>query len=479
MSYASLIKTLPTPLRQPIGLAALGSLGIHGLLWTILPVLPLKSKPLAAQQPQTVGVVELTPSEQSRLPQVAPSPSAQQPSDLPPLPLESMPPPLPPESSVLPPLPPSSVPPPLPPESSVLPPLPPILATGSLASPGITYPPIANGLSRAPVSPHPTAGLLAPPKGIPLPKYPLRDAQPFTPPNNLSKSPEPEPRQMGSFPPPFTPPPNRGLPNLPLTAAQPLPPPPATALNPIPQGNINQPQNQETAKDNPQTNSAATSARPENPSDLNRQKLVAALLERQREQSEHTTPSAARIERLLESGRQQLQALRLRERYERTNPIMPGSNEPAAPVPYSNPSGAVSPATANRDALIEAYSKRQSEVQTEHPNVETKAPIYKTVNTCQKQLDHSVAVVGVVVNPQGNIIEGPDVLGQAVPSVKQAAENYVRGYVFSGNAKPANYQFHLEYKYNTGNCSEASPKPTTEKINNRQQAPKNLNSAQP
>ena len=120
MSYASLIKILPETLRSSTGKAALASLGIHGLLGVVLPVLPFDSKPVESQLQTTVGLIELTPAEQSRLPQVSTPqvtipPVATQPSGLPPLPPASSLPP-----SVLPPLPPvSSLPP------GVLPPLPP------------------------------------------------------------------------------------------------------------------------------------------------------------------------------------------------------------------------------------------------------------------------------------------------------------------------------------------------------------------
>ncbi len=100
MSYTSPITTLPQMLRQPIGMAVLASLGFHGLLWATLPRLHAFSRPVADQQQRTVGLVELTPAEQNRLPeaatlgantsQVTLPPFATQPSVLPP-----MPPPLP------------------------------------------------------------------------------------------------------------------------------------------------------------------------------------------------------------------------------------------------------------------------------------------------------------------------------------------------------------------------------------------------
>ncbi|NJN88702.1 MAG: hypothetical protein HC881_23500 [Leptolyngbyaceae cyanobacterium SL_7_1] len=73
MPYIDAIQSVPATLqryfRQPTGLSTLASLGVHGLLLTLLPVLPLASS--NAEEPaivDPVGVLELTASERSRLP---------------------------------------------------------------------------------------------------------------------------------------------------------------------------------------------------------------------------------------------------------------------------------------------------------------------------------------------------------------------------------------------------------------------------
>ncbi|MBD2099079.1 energy transducer TonB [Trichocoleus sp. FACHB-591] len=71
MSYWSLIKSLPEVLRQPSGIAAIASVGVHGLLWVVLPVLPLSSKTTESEAQRPVKLVELTPAEQGRLPSFA------------------------------------------------------------------------------------------------------------------------------------------------------------------------------------------------------------------------------------------------------------------------------------------------------------------------------------------------------------------------------------------------------------------------
>ncbi|MEA5624025.1 hypothetical protein [Nostoc sp. UHCC 0251] len=117
MSYVSLFKNIPEILSQPIGIAAIASLGIHGAIAMIVPLMPMdSSKPKDTASSKTVGLLELSQADQSRLPQSTPQIGLQQ---LPPIAPLSDPnfsaqtvlPPLAPAPSsqlVLPPLPPSS-----------------------------------------------------------------------------------------------------------------------------------------------------------------------------------------------------------------------------------------------------------------------------------------------------------------------------------------------------------------------------------
>ncbi|GAC1461363.1 MAG: hypothetical protein NVS2B14_09050 [Chamaesiphon sp.] len=100
MSSLSFVQTSSNILRQPSALAALASVGIHGLFALSLPILSHSSKPEEDQNMRgTVKVVELAPAQLSRLPQ---------PSQLPPLAYQSQPlsssPPLPYVAQPLPPL---------------------------------------------------------------------------------------------------------------------------------------------------------------------------------------------------------------------------------------------------------------------------------------------------------------------------------------------------------------------------------------
>lgn len=58
---------------QPTSLAVLASLGVHGLLWFGLPLMSA-SEPKQADTQRSVPLVELSPSEQARLPQISASP---------------------------------------------------------------------------------------------------------------------------------------------------------------------------------------------------------------------------------------------------------------------------------------------------------------------------------------------------------------------------------------------------------------------
>lgn len=59
-------------LLQPTSLAVLASLGVHGLLWFGLPLMSA-SEPKQADMQRSVPLVELSPVEQARLPQIAAS----------------------------------------------------------------------------------------------------------------------------------------------------------------------------------------------------------------------------------------------------------------------------------------------------------------------------------------------------------------------------------------------------------------------
>ncbi|WP_417040446.1 hypothetical protein [Cylindrospermopsis raciborskii] len=89
MSYVSVLKSIPEILGQPTGIAAIASLGIHGAIALIVPLMPIDSNHNQTARTDTtkaVGLMELSPADQNRLPQ---STSAQIAAQLPQLALQS------------------------------------------------------------------------------------------------------------------------------------------------------------------------------------------------------------------------------------------------------------------------------------------------------------------------------------------------------------------------------------------------------
>ncbi|MEA5515288.1 hypothetical protein [Nodularia sp. UHCC 0506] len=71
MSYVSLLKNIPEILSQPTGIAAIASLGIHGAIALIVPLMPVDTAPSpVSASPKSVGILELSQADQSRLPQM-------------------------------------------------------------------------------------------------------------------------------------------------------------------------------------------------------------------------------------------------------------------------------------------------------------------------------------------------------------------------------------------------------------------------
>jgi hypothetical protein len=75
MSYVSLLKNIPELLSQPTGIAAIASVGIHGAIALIVPLMPVDpNKPKEAASSRSVGVLELSQVDQNRLPQTPGAP---------------------------------------------------------------------------------------------------------------------------------------------------------------------------------------------------------------------------------------------------------------------------------------------------------------------------------------------------------------------------------------------------------------------
>lgn len=466
MSYASLVKIPEKILGSSTSLAAIASLGVHGLLLAILPVLPFESKSLESTSQRTVGLTELTPAELSRLPQVATSdiilpPFATQQSALPPLP---PPPPI--QPGGLPPLP-----------SYQLPLNYPTGSNNSLKASSEaktfrvrTSAPTQNKRSLPSVTAfNKTADSVRVQPFIPL------QTNRATPPSgivNTTNSPLNQTYRSGEFlppPPPWTQPRVSGLPSTNNLTPQPFDPnnfPPSPPIPPVPSQqpgqptinpsqNISPPQNQQIAANPPSTNRPPNQQIAPNP---------------------QTQPTpAARSPQGFENTKREL--LARRDQLARANsarsPVVPptSQNTPQRSreelqaalqqrlqsQPQSNPASSASKTTALAIRQLDEYQAQRQKVQENHPKVITKQPVRQRITTCDRALDGSVAYVNAVVNPQGKIIEGPTLYTKSGTVDTPSAIATVRNYAFRANSNTVSYDFAIAFKYDTGNCSEPAP----------------------
>ena len=437
MSYSSLIQVLPEAWRSSTGLAALASVGIHLVLVAVLPYVPFDSQDHLLQQ--TVGVVALTPEEQSRLPQIdptlatIPSTAASGQSDLPPLPApgQAF------QSDILPPLP--------PPTPSFLPPPPPINARG------YQYP-ISNSLPPAQI-----------PIPVPLPPPPENRSLISQPP--FSQLPPPAPnqnirtQQLTPLPPNAIPP-NRSLP--PTSGLKPgealSPPPPNLSSS---QGqNTTQTQNQVAINNRSlqQTPAQARSGLPER----TKQELIARrdAIRRERLAANKTVNS--------DSERNQRLAAALQRRQQQSSSA--ATNTPtsdtqrlaaalqrrqqnASSTPRPSTSNRLSTATRQTIAQIDAFKQQQQKVRQDFPTAALQAPIRYKIKTCDKQLDGGVAILAAVVSPQGKIISGPDLVSKnSSIAMRRAAKKFIKNYQFPKTTNTVNQPFRLDFSYDFGNC---------------------------
>lgn len=413
MSYASLIKTLPGTLST--NLAVLASLGIHGILWAVLPVLPFESKSLESKSQQSVGLIELTPEEQSRLPstsEVTLPPFATQPSVLPPLP----PPPF--QTSVLPPL-------------RSLPPFQLAPNNSSKNSFRVSSPQPKTFRVR---SPAPTQN-----NRVPSRIATNRPAGSVTNRTYYSKETLPQwrtiqPQNQGL-------PPTDGLTRFDPSSLPPSPPivpvpspPPLGRQNTNPQ-NPNPPQEQQIATNQPTP--LAPNAPQKVPEHTKRELLARReQLATNRARSLATPPAPMTREQLVQTLRRS--------------------------QPQPNPDGSESMTTARAIRQLDEYEAQRQKVQEDIPKAVTKQPVRQKITTCEKQFDGSVAYINAVVNSQGKVISGPALYSKTGSVDTQQAMASVGSYPFRATGDTISYDFAIQFEYDTDNCSEPTPEPTPE-----------------
>jgi hypothetical protein len=440
-----LLKNIPDFLSQPTGIAAIASVGIHGTIAFILPLMPVDSKPKQQEinPSKTVGVVELNQAEQNRLPQagvpqVAIKPLALQPQIPPPPPNLST------QQQLLSPIPQS------PTTQVILPPLP--KSSTNLSIPSL---PKSQPLQRLPLSNYPInpiSSSLNPTAINPRPltrfndKVALGAPQPL-PPSNISElQPAKTPAELAQT--------NLPIQSVNTTNRQ------ANIATELPQTNLPvQSVNTNTRQSNIATGVSSSSRLPELqaakvPPDLRSVPSVIPLGTTQNTTSPviangNTVSTAIQNRQLITPIGEPSQT---RVSLANTNliPSPQAGNASLSPQMQStsNMGGAVVGKTPN-------FGDQFNQVKQQYPNIETKLPIFGTINA--KSSQQSRLDGALIVDAEGKV-ETVTFMNNSVSSdLKASTREYFREY-FQNNpvqktGKPKYYPFSLSLK--TDGSSEA------------------------
>ncbi|HEY9748169.1 MAG TPA: energy transducer TonB [Allocoleopsis sp.] len=397
MSYWSFVKSLPIVLRQPTGIATLASVGVHGLLWVVLPVLPLSSKTTESEAQRPVQLVELTPAEQSRLPSFA-------------APQISLP--------------------PLPKTTNLFPSLPSLQSSNSLPSASSSpyniplFPPPSSGFTLSPALPLPA------PVGVPTTQIPIPDTPSTSEaPRSLGRNIGPEdlsgldkiqqnsqalqsqnlpqfPSLEAFAPENFTPPPT------PPSKTEPTTPPSESPTNSPAPNNPPEPTTPPTptpASPEGTEQAAAPTAPPPTPG-ARPDKIPAAAIARLRE------------------AQQRQQELYARDSVGTTRETVTGN--------------------------LEAWSRETSEITGKDWKPLELQPNYPP-QACPRKLEGQ-ASLGVVVDGEGKITDGPDLIqGTGYRLLNLRAEEIVSAYEFEATGEPQAYLVTLPFTYTSEACADA------------------------
>ncbi|MDF5727593.1 MAG: hypothetical protein PUP92_06025 [Rhizonema sp. PD38] len=395
MSYVSILKNIPDFLSQPTGIAAIASLGIHGAIAFILPLMPVDSKVAEHQAiPKTVGLVELNQAEQNRLPQVGTSQ----------IPLQS-------QVSLIPQVPPlpnfathSTALPPLPPVASsqlVIPPLPKSPTNLSIASLPKSQS-LQTGATKNDFSVNRSFNTQTTAQSFPRfqDRVKLGQSQPL-PPSNLAQLPTSRVPVVS----------NSRLPNL--EAAQ-MPANLPRSLPPLAVGT----QTASTAVGSPYPQTASSGDQ----STAQNRQLVAPI---------GGTPQVG--DNLALAGG-----------------TIPSSSAPS--LPQFMPRTVASSGQQLISSKPSSFGEQFSEVKQQYRNIQTQLPITKTLAARvgqEGQVDG-----GLIVNGEGEV-ESIKFLDNSVsPDLKTSAREYFRDYlrnnqVSAANGKPKYYPFSLSFRSNS------------------------------
>ncbi|MCV3214763.1 hypothetical protein OGM63_14760 [Plectonema radiosum NIES-515] len=404
MSYVSLLKNIPDILSQPAGIAAIASVGIHGAIAFILPLMPVDSvkstKQVSSNKP--VGLVQLSQADQNRLPQI---PGTSQVALKPQVPLPNF----------------ATQP-------TQLAALPPTLSSSSQ----MILPPIPKTANNYPITSVPKGQSL---RIVPQTKGNFQiDTSGF----NASK------KTAQSFP---------RFDNNDLKIARSSQPlsvdrlPQLQADNKIPEGELNTPPLVSSSETMPSTPTNDATSTPESMSVANdvpkiatpNQDLITPVGE---------TPKAGENFTLAATNLPQWQQ----------------SSSSIPELPLATPKAyTVSAATQELTNKTTTLAEQFVKVKQQYPNIETKQPISLAID--KAGLDRRVEV-GLVVNPDGKTVESVEFLNNSVSSEsKTAIREYLRDYFqknpAQANGKPKYYTFsvspNLSPKNDRGNSSQTTP----------------------
>ncbi|NEU76123.1 hypothetical protein PI95_027250 [Hassallia byssoidea VB512170] len=412
MSYVSLLKNIPDILSQPAGIAAIASVGIHGAIAFILPLMPVDSSKSTTQvsSNKPVGLVQLSQADQNRLPQI---PGTSQVALKPQVPLPNF----------------ATQP-------TQLAPLPPTLSSSSQ----VILPPIPKTANNYPIASVPKGQSL---RIIPQTKANFqidtsgfnaskRTAQSFPrfDNNDIKIASSSQPLSVGRLPQVQAD--NKipeGIPNTPPVVSS-SDVPTTLPSTPIPSG---QPiETSSTPQTMPVENDVPNTATPN-------QDLITPVGE---------TPKAGDNLTLAAANLPQWQQSSV------SLPELPLTTQKDYTV-----SAATRELTNKTTTLAEQFVK----VKQQYPNIETKQPISLAID--KAGLDRRVEV-GLVVNPDGKNVESLEFLDNSVSSESRTAiREYLRDYFqknpAQANGKPKYYTFsvspNLSPKNDAGNSSQTTP----------------------
>jgi len=405
MSYVSLLKNIPDILSQPAGIAAIASVGIHGAIAFILPLMPVDSskstKQVSSNKP--VGLVQLSQADQNRLPQIpGTSPVALKPQV--PLPNFAT-------------------------QPTQLAALPPALSSSSQ----LILPPIPQTRNNYPIASVPKSQSL---RIVPQTKGNFQiDTSGF----NASKT------TAQSFP-------RFDKNDIKIArSSQPLSVdrlPELQADNKIPEEIPNTPPLENSSEAMPSTATYGASSTPERMSVENDVPKIA-------------TPNQDLITPVAETPKAgdnlTLAGANLPQWQQESNSSIPELPS-ATPKAYT-----VSAATQELTNKTTTFAEQFVKVKQQYPNIETKQPISLAID--KAGLDRRVEV-GLVVNPDGKNVESVEFLDNSVSSEsKTAIREYLRDYFqknpAQANGKPKYYTFsvapNLSPKNDVGNSSQRTP----------------------